>query len=55
MLVNGLCLVNIVPNDLILCRIFRVSLDPDVPCEGLYFSPSLNLYFVFDGYFFYGV
>nr|DAK86626.1 MAG TPA: hypothetical protein [Microviridae sp.] len=44
-----------VPSDLILCRIYRVSLDPVVPCEGLYFSPSANRYFVFDGFIFYGV
>lgn len=55
MLVSGQSLVNSVANDLILCRIFRITLDPDVPCEGLYFSPSLNRYFVFDGYYFYGV
>ena len=55
MLVSGLSLVNSVPNDLILCRIFSITLDPDVPCEGLYFSPSSNCYFVFDGYYFYGV
>lgn len=55
MLVSGLSLVNSLPNDLILCRVFRINLDPEVPSEGLYFSPSLNLYFVFDGYFFYGV
>lgn len=55
MLLSGLSLVISVPNDLILCRIFRITLDPDVPCEGLYFSPSVNRYFVFDGFIFYGV
>lgn len=32
-----------------------INLDPDIPCEGFYFSPSLNRYFVFDGFIFYGV